>query len=400
LEYLKIQCLDLTSCLGGSKDEIVEVSLLELPILQFVYVILIFKQTFTFMLKVDYLIVGQGMAGTLLAYFLLKRNKEIFIIDQFNPSSASMVGAGLFNPITGSRNVKTWMADVIFPFAEKAYLNIELFLNQSFYHKINLIKMPVGGQSQDNMRNRTDIQEIAHYLVDVEHIPFNVNGEINTSDSIEITGTGYIDMSALIIAFRKKMLLEKRLAESEFAVNELKFEEDLIFWKDIRATKIIFCEGYKAIQNHYFSWLPFVPAKGELFTIHSKELKLDKILNKGIFVLPLGDDKYRVGSTYTWSDLDETPTVGGEKELCEKLRELIPFTFRILDHKAGIRPTVKDRKPLLGLHPVKRNIGIFNGLGTKGSTLAPYFANHFVEYLEENKALERTVDIRRFYALH
>ncbi|NJK93646.1 MAG: FAD-dependent oxidoreductase [Bacteroidales bacterium] len=121
--------------------------------------------------------------------------------------------------------------------------------------------------------------------------------------------------------------------------------------------------------------MPFVPAKGEILTIHSKELKSDKILMKEIFVLPLGNHNFKVGSTYDWDKLDENPSEEGRKELVSKLDNLLDCSYTITGHCAGIRPAVKDRKPVMGLHPNYKIIGIFNGLGTKGATLAPYFAH-------------------------
>jgi len=159
---------------------------------------------------------------------------------------------------------------------------------------------------------------------------------------------------------------------------------------------VIFCEGYRVLDNPFFKQLPFTHAKGEILTIYAKKLKLDKILSKGIFILPIGNHFFKVGSTYNWNDLDEKPTEHGKNEIVDKLEKIIGTSFEIISHRAGIRPTVIDRRPILGFHPVFANLGILNGLGTKGVSLAPFFANHFVEFLEDGKPLLPEVDINRF----
>jgi glycine/D-amino acid oxidase-like deaminating enzyme len=348
-------------------------------------------------LKIDYLIVGQGIAGTLLAYFLQKEQKEIIIVDQYNPSSASMVGAGMFSPITGQRHVKTWMADTLFSFAEKTYNDLEKYLNQSFYHKVNLIKVFGTKEEQNKWNEKIKSGELAPYVAGYNSSGINTEWMTETPFSAELKETGFVEMVALIAAFKNKLQAENRYIEAKLDYSKLRFDEDYICWDDIQAKKIIFCNGYKATQNPLFSWLPFVLTKGDVLTIHAKELGLNKILNKEVFVLPLGEGKYRAGSTYIWEYKTELPECSGKEEIVKKLTQLITCPFSICDHKAGIRPTVKDRKPLIGLHPIHKNAGIFNGLGAKGVTLAPYFANQFAEFLEKGQPLDPSVDIRRFY---
>lgn len=347
--------------------------------------------------NIDYLIVGQGIAGTMLSYFLLKQDKKILIVDAHNPFSASNVAAGLFNPLTGRRYVKTWLADSIFLFSEKTYLELQDFLGGEFYYKMNSIRFFSNFAEQNDWASNSEKQNISDYIFDNFHNGFYNENVPDKFGHVEFTKTGYIDLPNVIHLFRKKMLLENKLAETEFTYNNLKFEKDNIVWNNFRIVKVIFCEGYKSIYNPYFSWLPFVPAKGEILTIYSKNLKLHKIINKGIFILPIGENKYKVGSTYNWEQLDEIPDPKAKDELIKKLEQLITVEYSIIDHKAGVRPTVKDRRPFIGLHPENNNLGIFNGLGTKGASLAPYFANHFVNFLEGNGELLKEININRYF---
>jgi glycine oxidase len=345
----------------------------------------------------DYLIIGQGIAGTMLAYFLQKRGKSIHIVDEYNPSSSSHIASGLFNPITGRRLVKTWKADYIFPFAEKTYHELEEILDNTFYYKKNVLRVFPGQQEQIDWMKKADSAEFKGFILkDQWTIP---KVEDNSFGGIEITQSGYLDMALFVSAFREKMLLEDQITEERLQYQDIHLDTHLVRWKEWEAKKIIFCEGYQTMHNPFFSWLPFVPAKGEIITIYSEDLKLDKILSKGIFILPIGKQLYKVGATYSWNFPDDKITEDGKNELCKKLERLTHCSYRIVDHKAGIRPTVKDRRPFLGLHPEYPNIGIFNGMGTKGASLAPFFAHSFAEFLEDGKPLDKEVEIGRYYNL-
>jgi glycine/D-amino acid oxidase-like deaminating enzyme len=213
---------------------------------------------------------------------------------------------------------------------------------------------------------------------------------------IEIKNSGWLDMQKLISAFRNYYLERNSLRDESFEPDSLKLEEGKVFYKGMEADKIIFCEGYAARQNPLWSYLPFIPAKGEILTIEAPRLNLNHILVKSIFILPLGNGLFKVGSTYEWNELNETPTSAAKEKILKQLDEIINVPYKVIEHKAGIRPSVKDRRPFLGFHPRFPQAGIFNGLGTKGALLAPFFAHHFVEHLLHGKQLMKEVDIARF----
>jgi len=345
------------------------------------------------MKKIDYLIVGQGLAGSLLAYFLIKKGKTVFVVDEVNTASASRIAAGIFNPITGRRFVKTWMADEIFPFAESTYRELELFIGKNVFHKMNVIRK-FGGQAEyREWELKCTLASYAAYLED-NRAKTNIQGD--EFGFVEIKNSGWLDVQTFSEGFRSRLIEEKILLEKELDSLDLVFLDGSVLWKDFTFSKVIFCEGYKVLENPFFRQLPFTHAKGEILTIRAKKLKLDKILSKGIFILPIGNHFYKVGSTYDWNVLDEKPTEQGKNEIADKLEKIIGNKFEIIAHRAGVRPTVRDRRPILGFHPVFSNVGIFNGLGTKGVSLAPFFANHFVEFLAEGKPLLPEVDIKRF----
>ena len=340
------------------------------------------------MKHIDYLIVGQGIAGSLLSHFLLKRKKSLLIVDHVNPSSSSMVAAGIFNPITGRRFVKTWKADEIFPFAENTYLELEKEFGEQFYYPRKIVRTLSDQKELNELEIKQKKPEYAAYM----NPPISLGNQVK----VEINKGGNLHINKFVRLIRDNYKTSGLLVDAYFDNTDMKIEEDGVVWNNVIAKRVIFCEGIKAMDNPWFGDLPFTHAKGEILTIKSPELNIDYIQSKGIFILPLGDDTYRVGATYDWSDVTDTPTQKGRDELIKKLETLIDTDYSVINHLAGIRPTVKDRRPLIGIHPTFPQIGIFNGLGTKGVSLGPYFAHHFVEHLESGTALNQEVDIQRF----
>lgn len=336
----------------------------------------------------DYLIIGQGIAGSMLGWFLQKRGKKILIVDQFNPNSSSRIAAGIFNPITGRRFVKTWMADELFPFAENTYREIEQITDCKFYHRKSIRRRISGNAELKEVELKKSRKDYLNYL--------RCDSTDRDITEIEILQGGNVDLRSLITAMKAHFTASQSYLESEVKHEDIHIQKGHARWKSYKARRIIFCEGYRALYNPWFKQLPFTHAKGEILTINAPDLKLDDIQSRGVFILPLGENNYKVGSTYDWSDLNEVPTNKGKEELIRKIDGLINCTYSILDHKAGIRPTVKDRRSLIGIHPDCPELGIFNGLGTKGVSLSPYFASHFVDHLEDGKPLNKEADIRRF----
>ncbi len=349
----------------------------------------------------DYLIIGQGLAGTWLSYFLLQKNKKILLIDDAHPLAASRVSSGLMNPITGRKLVKSWRAETLFPFAKTHYRELEDLLQTRFCYDRTMVWLLSNVKELNTFWARSGEEGYDKYFKNIQNEAFHpaFKNEVGFG---EISGAMFVNTPQLLSSYRQHLQKKKGLIEAKFDYNDLILNEKSVTWQGIEAKNIIFCEGHQSRFNPYFNWLPFVPAKGEFLIVEAKDLDLEKaqqIIKNKITLLPLGNDRYWVGSTYEWKELNEIPTSKARQDLLIQLDNTLQIPYKILDHQAGIRPSAKDRRPFLGLHPQYPNMGIFNGLGTKGVSLSPYFAHHFAAYLESEEVLQKEVDIRRYEML-
>lgn len=351
--------------------------------------------------KVNYIIVGQGLAGTILAHTFLKHNKSVIIIDAPGYSNTSRIAAGLYNPLVFKRLVKSWLADDLIPYMDTFYAEAEQMLHQKFYFKKEIVKL-FAEQQEKVLWVKKSTEEIGKYLSKTINDDFLLDVIHNPLGSSEVINSGNLNTLLFLDTFRQYFTTNNQLLEEKFDYNQLSMSDDSVSYKNFTADKLIFCEGYKALENPYFNWLPFKLTKGEILIIkipllsNKSEDYSEKVINKGVFILPLGNETYKVGATYEWEDLTEQATEKGKAFLIDKLEKVLKVPFEIIGHEAGIRPTVNDRRPLIGIHPSHKALGIFNGMGTKGVMLAPYFAKHFVDFLENNMPMEKEVDIARF----
>jgi glycine oxidase len=351
------------------------------------------------MTNYDYIIAGQGLAGTVLAYTLLREGRSVLIIDDNDPAAASKVAAGIYNPIVPKRLAKSWRADELLPVMHEFYPSIEKLLHGTFFHTKRMIKPFTQEQEKLHWLKKAG-EDMGEYL-STEIFMDDMEGMIESPLGFsEILGTGNLDTITFLEGSRwyfKKLgiLLEERFDHRLLALKE----EDEAVYKDYHAGKVIFCEGHRAAENPYFSFADYRLTKGEVLIIklpEDRSIAQDFIINKGVFVLPLENNTYKVGATFDWQDMTQEPTTKARLELAEKLRKVLKIPFEIVDQQAGIRPTINDRRPVIGLHPEHSMLGIFNGLGTKGVMLAPYFAKHFSGFLQGRHPLDPEVDVLRF----
>ena len=178
--------------------------------------------------------------------------------------------------------------------------------------------------------------------------------------------------------------------------NNLIINENVVSYKNITANHIVFCEGFGLKANPYFNNLPLNGTKGELIKIKAPKLKMEFSLKASVFLIPEGNDVYSVGATYNWEDKTNSPTEEAKDELVSKVKSFLKCDFEVVGQKAGIRPTVKDRRPLVGTHKKYKNIHVLNGLGTRGVMIGPYVAKQLYNNIEKGVSLNPEIDISRF----
>jgi glycine/D-amino acid oxidase-like deaminating enzyme len=346
----------------------------------------------------DYIIVGQGISGTILGLELLKRGKKFVIIDDEKKYSSSKVAAGIFNPVTGKRKAKTWEAELLFFYLKDFYPKLESELGVKFFYPKPVYMLFDSIEEQNSWAGKISDPQYKGLL------NINLNNEkykdyINDPfGGIEALVSGYVDVQLLLDRAKKKFIAENCFKAQTFEYSELRIEEE-VKYERFTAEKIVFCEGADVFQNPYFCWLPINRVKGELLTIEVDYIP-DVIFNKNIFILPIGTGKCVAGATYEWDDLESGTTEKARNELKIKIDLLLKIPYKIVDQKAGIRPATKDRRPFLGVHPKYEKVFIFGGMGTKAVSIVPYYADHFLEFVENQKELNNDVNINRHYSLY
>ena len=347
------------------------------------------------MREVDYIIVGQGLAGSVLAYTLMQQNQKVLVVDEEAESSSSKVAAGLCNPVVFKRLTKSWMIDEVLPIAKSFYRNQEELLDNQFYFDVPLYKLFVDEKEQQFWKQKSNEPQLFDWIDNkVEH-PFNQEHLTYPFGASKTLQTGFLKTASWLENFKEYLKKNEAYLDTKFDHNKIELGDNGVVWNNYTAKKIIFCEGYQTTKNPYFDWLPFKLTKGEVLTVKFKNLEFKNAINKGAFILPF-DGNYKLGATYNWDELDQIPTTEGKEQLLKRATRFINDEIEILEHKAGVRPTVSDRRPLLGVHPEHKQLAVFNGLGTKGVMLAPYFANKMVSLILKNEALPSEVNIDRF----
>ncbi len=345
---------------------------------------------------IDYLIIGSGLAGIAFAETALMHNKTIFVIDA-DLHHSSKVAAGLYNPVVLKRYTALANAGAQLDAMDALYDALEVKLGFKFKHELPMLRKFYSIEEQNNWFAAADKPGLSDFL-STNLVYRKFSGIDSPFGYGKVNRTGYVDTVGFLEAYRGWLTKEHLFSDEIFDYSQLNIRENGIVYKNIEAKHIIFAEGFGLHANPYFRDLPLEGAKGELLLIKAPQLSLDVLLNTNLFVLPVGNDLFKVGATYNWTDKTEIPTHAAREELIARLNEILTCDFEIIEQKAGVRPTVKDRKPLLGTHPEIASVHILNGLGTRGVMLAPMMAKMLFDYIENEVPLPIEIDIRRFMA--
>ena len=343
---------------------------------------------------VDYIIVGLGLAGIAFCEELEAAGKT-FIVFEDNSQHSSTVAGGLYNPVILKRFTLSWNADEQLAVALPFYNALEEKLGVQFDEKLAVLRRFSAVEEQNMWFEASDQPKLSKYL-DTKLVR-NTNEAIDAPFALgKVKKTGRIHTEKLLETYREYLQHKNTFRAERFHYENLIIKETAVRYQNIEASNIVFCEGFGIKQNPYFSYLPLNGTKGELLTIKAPNLNIDSVLKSSVFVIPMGNDIYRIGATYNWEDKTHAITESAKAELVEKLSKIITCDYEIIDQFAGIRPTVADRRPLVGKHPKHPQLAVLNGLGTRGVMIGPTVAKQLYNHLMHQTVLPTEIDIKRF----
>jgi glycine/D-amino acid oxidase-like deaminating enzyme len=346
-------------------------------------------------MQVDYLIIGQGISGTWLSYYLQKEKKTFLLIDNNFKNAPSKIAAGLINPVTGRRHVTVWNADILFPFAWEAYAELGNQLGITAISRKDIIDFFPTPQMRESFVQRASEKNEFLTLPDKQmgfekffHFEFEYG----------MIQPGYtVHLETILPAWRHHISERGLILEEDFIPGHLLIQGDGINYHDISAHKIIFCDGNSSANSTWFANLPFAPNKGEALTLYIGELPDNYIYKKGLTLAPLAQQgEWWLGSSYAWEYEHENPTEEFRRKAEQVLKDWLKIPYKITGQYAALRPATLERRPFVGLHPHYPSIGILNGMGTKGCSLAPYFARQLKDHLLFNSPISADAAVTRF----
>lgn len=352
--------------------------------------------------SIDYLIIGQGLAGTFLAHELDKQGHSFLLID--NPqANASKTAAGIYNPVVLKRFSPVWQAQEQVALAKKTLAELSDLLGVVLDYPLPVWRVFHHENERATWLKKAENPSLSRLLSPklITAVPPVVRAPLGCG---QVNLSGRADSTALLQNYRVRLQKKHRLIAAKFHYKQLEIYTDRVVYQGIEAKKLVFCEGFGLRHNPFFGDLPLVGNKGEVLEVHAPGLELPAIIKSAVFIMPLAtakgdlsDSDFFIGSTYDWHDKTEQPTAEAKNYLLEKLSALIQTTFTVTEHRAAIRPTVVDRRPLLGQHRQYAPLYVLNGLGTRGIMLGPMMATLLYDFIEKKQPLPEAVDIKRFH---
>ncbi|MCC6768324.1 MAG: FAD-binding oxidoreductase [Bacteroidia bacterium] len=349
-------------------------------------------------MNVDFILAGRGLAGSVLALQLLRAGYSVVSIDDPSISNCSRVSAGMINPLGFRKISHSWRALEALEIAQNFYQQLEEFSGRRFFHQTGMGRI-FGTEHEAIHWNSFALQD--EFSADLGLAgSFEPGPHVNAPFGAAMIKTAAsVDMLAFLAAAQEVLAPNTQLVQDKFVADEVEFSHNGVIYREFTARGLVLCEGWRNTENKWFADLPLRPAKGEILTVKAEGLP-DIPFSGGVFVLPAGNNVYKIGSTYEWGQKDEIPTPHQRADLEKRLAHLIRIPFEVVSQEAGIRPTVSDRRPLVGRHPRIPQLYIFNGLGTRGTMLAPMLASQMVEFMGNNTPVSSECSIGRFKQHH
>ncbi|TAI48076.1 NAD(P)/FAD-dependent oxidoreductase [Flagellimonas allohymeniacidonis] len=343
---------------------------------------------------VDYLVVGLGLAGISFCETLEKQGKTFQVVSD-DSQKASLVAGGLYNPVILKRFTLAWEAKKQMDTAIPFYQSLEEKLGVKLDYKLPVLRRFASVKEQNLWFEAMDKPGLDDFLS--YKIVENTNPRIDAPFGLgRVMNTGRVDTASLLRAYSKYLKAKELLVNESFDHSKLVLKGDEVTYVPIKTKRIVFAEGFGLKNNPLFRYLPLNGTKGELLKIKAPQLHENSVIKSSVFIIPLGDHIYRVGATYKWKDKTNEPTEESKQELLTKLKTFLQCDFEVVEHVAGIRPTVVDRRPLVGQHPQYTNVHCLNGFGSRGVLIAPFASNQLFRSIEHGSSLHPEMDIQRF----
>ena len=352
-------------------------------------------------MKVDTLIVGQGLAGSLLAWELLSRGQRVLVVDRDEADTSSKVAAGVVSPITGKRLAATWRGDEFMRQATTTYRRIENATGEWLFRPTPLVRL-LASEDEERRWKRKQDEAGTDWPPGTEPLEVDESRYRAERGGFEMPAAGWLDVPAFLKALQGILLPRLGYAIGTVDPREIEVKTGEVRWQNVVAERVVFCQGWEGDQNPFFDWVPFRNAKGQILDLVCEEAASEsRIMNRGGWMLPLGKGRFRSGATYEW-DFERAEatatTESAREELGKKLEGLLKVPFEITGQRAGVRPVIRRSRALIGLHPdpaLHDRVGFFNGLGSKGVLNGPFFAAQFAEHLVEGAPIEEELDLRK-----
>ncbi len=336
----------------------------------------------------DVILIGQGLAGTVLSEVLAARGLRVIIYDVPKEGRASHVAAGLVNPIVMRRTIPSWRASEMLAIAGAFYRELEQRYDMRFWNPIELVALFPTAKEAGIWRLRMKDPETARMLGEGPVADPALDELPHPYGSGVVKRCAWLDVRRLLQAHRQRWMEAGNLVERAVGAADVSGIEGGVRVHQSTAPMLVRCEGPRA-QGDFL-----VPVRGEGLTVRIEGLRLKNAVHRGVFILPVGDDRYRVGSTFAWDNVWSGPTAEARRWLLDKLERIVSRPIEVEEHWAGVRPASRDRRPVLGR--ITTHEAIMNGLGARGVLLAPWSAQHLAAHLFEKAVLDAEVDVRRF----
>ncbi len=345
-------------------------------------------------MKIDYIIVGLGLAGLAFAEELRKNNKS-FVVFENGSQNSSLIAGGMYNPIILRRFTPVWNVEEQLKSALPLYAGLEEKFGHQYNEKLDIHRIFKNTTEHNQWLLASNKKVVKNYMI---------SSIFNNEDPYifapygygKLSGTGKILTKNLIGDYRNYLQKKNRIRFETFCYDAMKITDSGIEYQDIKSGKIVFCEGFGIQKNPYFRHIPIVGSKGEILTIDAPNLEVNALIKAAVFLMPLGNSLYRVGASFNREDKTPQPTEVAKQELLQKLTSFVKTGFKIVDHEAGIRPTVSDRRPIIGRHKAYHRLAVFNGLGTRGVIIAPLMARKLYNVMENVVQPDKDISIERF----